>query len=671
MPPDTAYIIGHRATGKTTVGRLAADILGWECVDLDAEIEARRGVTCAELVSEDRERFRAIERETLADLLADGPYPGDGDADASTRRLVVLGAGYHSEDGGLGLPKPGPCIWLHRDGWEDSAADERTQVRPEMPPGAEFSWMRATREPRWERAAHLRLDIPRGRDADSTARQLATYLDWLTRLSENDIASRSWLVPGTAAEFDRIRRDLHWLDVAGVELRSDLHQPVPDQSDFRGATAERTALLDLPREAGILASVRTADPAWLRSLGWVDAFDVDLRHLDVLVDADVLEERPPRPLLLSAHPSRPAAEVAEQLITAAKTVVSDYPTWRGYLTLKYAPAVGDCEELTHTLRHHRLLSAAGFPVTVLPQGERFAWWRPILATTNATNYLPVGLGDRRRTHTASALSLPYDLQDWLPHLAGPSPTEFDGLVGEPVADTQGDLWHRRAALRENRDQPTTTPSRSYLKIPAGRDVDDGELGALLKTLADALPIRGLSVTSPLKRRVAAVDGVRNPKELTACNTLRRLPSDHHSDTDGPAESWVATDTDRAGMSAVLERAESAGVPPGTIAIIGRGGVAPALRRAIDASDWQLLHHASGRVGWNDRRPDLVDMVINAAGNHDTPYEGAPTCRVWVDLHYTDVRPLPTYIAEQVELHLNGDLFFEAQAEAQRSFWDTG
>ena len=58
-------------TGKTTVGRLLADLLGYEFVDTDEVIERRYGAIETIFRERGEDAFRAIERE-LADELADG-----------------------------------------------------------------------------------------------------------------------------------------------------------------------------------------------------------------------------------------------------------------------------------------------------------------------------------------------------------------------------------------------------------------------------------------------------------------------------------------------------------------------------------------------------------------------------------------------------------------------
>ncbi|MFU8807260.1 MAG: hypothetical protein ACNA8W_25855, partial [Bradymonadaceae bacterium] len=278
--------------------------------------------------------------------------------------------------------------------------------------------------------------------------------------------------------------------------------------------------------------------------------------------------------------------------------------------------------------------------------------RPPLLRQNHANYVPVGLAPHRRSFTSNPVQTPLDLQSWLVHLAGPGADTFEGLLGDPVVTSQGDLWHRRAARLEAK-------AVSYLKIPFGREEPTAELDRLLE-VCELLDVRGLSVTAPLKYEIlnAGRVSIADDTELCAANTLR-LSRAH------PGQ-WEAIDTDEAGMKATLAEAEKRGVEPGSVAIIGRGGVSSAVLRAIEDSSWQLAHQASGRAGWTKDAPERVTMVINAVGDSDNAYIGPPACEAWVDLHYSGVRPPPAGI----KVHLNGDTFFDAQARAQRDFWRT-
>jgi shikimate kinase len=64
-------LTGFMGAGKTTVGRLLADALGWDFLDLDAHLEARAGATVPELFAQKGERhFRRVESSALANALS-------------------------------------------------------------------------------------------------------------------------------------------------------------------------------------------------------------------------------------------------------------------------------------------------------------------------------------------------------------------------------------------------------------------------------------------------------------------------------------------------------------------------------------------------------------------------------------------------------------------------
>ncbi len=60
------YLVGFMGCGKTTVGELLADELGWDFCDVDREIEAELRTTIAEIFDTRGEHeFRALETEAL------------------------------------------------------------------------------------------------------------------------------------------------------------------------------------------------------------------------------------------------------------------------------------------------------------------------------------------------------------------------------------------------------------------------------------------------------------------------------------------------------------------------------------------------------------------------------------------------------------------------------
>lgn len=600
-------LVGHRGAGKSTLGRRVADRLDRPFFDLDDEIESATGTATTDLVERDLQQFRRHERRRLKRLLDDSPTP-----------IIACGAGLE--------PIPEDCltVWIDRADWREEVADsDRPRIRPELDEVAEWEWMERTREPRWIEAADLRLPVPRGRSVDDSAQQLSTLLKWAAAARDNPVASRTWMVPTEPEDFERARRDARRLGLAGVEVRSDVFATPPPIED----------------PDSVLASLRHGDPGWLETIGEVSRWDIEAGDVAAVCGAE-LQDRPDR-LVVSAHTSEIRRSAPARLEEAARRASEALGIPPENVVLKYVAAPEDFGQLSRLLEVADQLRASRFETTILTGNRRFGWLRPVLAADNATNYLPVGLRRRNSDHPA-----PLDLMDLLPHLAGPVPRRFDGLVGDPVDHSRGDLWHRRAALEC--DEPET----GYLKIPVGR----GELDEALPVLQQ-LPIRGLSVTSPLKTEAADSERVDNSEDLPALNTLVR--------TEEQRRPWRGTDTDTEGMERTLEKLETRSVAPGRALVIGRGGASHAVVRAIKRRDWQLVDHLSARAGWQPEHAGYapLELIVNAGGPDCRRNEHTPETAAWVDLHYVDVAPAPPGA-----VHLQGDLFFVAQARAQRRFW---
>lgn len=145
-------LIGMMGAGKTTVGRLVADRLGWPYLDSDTEVEEATGHTVAELFAEGGESsFRAAESEALARALE-----GDGPAVVSVAGGAVLDPANRSL-----LRRSGTVVWLRADPATLAARVGEGAGRPLLAgdPVASLVRLDAVRRPLYAEVAHAAVDV--------------------------------------------------------------------------------------------------------------------------------------------------------------------------------------------------------------------------------------------------------------------------------------------------------------------------------------------------------------------------------------------------------------------------------------------------------------------------------------------------------------------------------
>ena len=150
------------AAGKTTVGRVLADALGWDFADVDAELVARNGVSVAEFFrSRGEAAFRAEEARLTAALCS--------------RDHLVLASGGGWPGAGAGalpaLPPGTAVIWLRISAGEAVRRARRDDTaRPLLgvaDPDYAARTLLAAREPRY-RQADFTVDVDQRSPADVT-----------------------------------------------------------------------------------------------------------------------------------------------------------------------------------------------------------------------------------------------------------------------------------------------------------------------------------------------------------------------------------------------------------------------------------------------------------------------------------------------------------------------
>ena len=150
-------LTGFMGSGKTTIGALLAERLGWRFLDLDREIEARDGRTVPQIFSEPGDKsgeahFRRLESATLAPLL--------GQRDV----VIALGGGAPEELGNRLLLEQTPhtaVVYLSASfdtlvaRCTQQAADPTSTARPNLADLAHAERRFHLRRPHYERiAAH-------------------------------------------------------------------------------------------------------------------------------------------------------------------------------------------------------------------------------------------------------------------------------------------------------------------------------------------------------------------------------------------------------------------------------------------------------------------------------------------------------------------------------------
>jgi shikimate kinase len=169
------YLIGYRGSGKTTVGRLLAALLGRACVDCDDLIEAAAGKSIREIFADEGEAgFRDREQSEIAQLAGQ----------AESRPMVVsLGGGAILREANRdAIRGSGRSIWLTASPktliarmQADATTAERRPRLSALSDYEEIVALLAQRRPLYEMVAEKTVDTD-DRDAEAISGEIA---DWL------------------------------------------------------------------------------------------------------------------------------------------------------------------------------------------------------------------------------------------------------------------------------------------------------------------------------------------------------------------------------------------------------------------------------------------------------------------------------------------------------------
>jgi shikimate kinase len=100
------YLVGFMGSGKSAVGRLLADELGWFFADIDEDIEKAEGISIAEIFdTRGEEEFRRLEQEALRKRVQE--------VECGKPMVMALGGGAFADQANRKmLDERGVTIWL-------------------------------------------------------------------------------------------------------------------------------------------------------------------------------------------------------------------------------------------------------------------------------------------------------------------------------------------------------------------------------------------------------------------------------------------------------------------------------------------------------------------------------------------------------------------------------
>lgn len=169
MRASSVVLVGLSGAGKSTVGPLLAERLGWRFIDFDEQIARDAGTTIAEIFrTEGEASFRERERRLTREL------------SSVAHAVVAPGGGWITDPGALaGLPRGARVIWLRVSPEEAVHRLRGSTIERPLLAGAgalrRAHEILAARE-RLYRQAHHTIDVDARAPAD-IAREIAALLE--------------------------------------------------------------------------------------------------------------------------------------------------------------------------------------------------------------------------------------------------------------------------------------------------------------------------------------------------------------------------------------------------------------------------------------------------------------------------------------------------------------
>ncbi len=170
MLSELIFLVGLRGSGKSTIGQLLAQRIGYDFFDADTVLEARLGQTIREIFATQGEGyFRDWEATTLSELAT------------QPKRVIATGGGVILRESNRAILKTGFVIWLDAPAevlWERIQQDATTQERrPNLTLSgglAEIKQLAKTRRHLYQEVANLCIPVGSVSPEDAVNAILAT-----------------------------------------------------------------------------------------------------------------------------------------------------------------------------------------------------------------------------------------------------------------------------------------------------------------------------------------------------------------------------------------------------------------------------------------------------------------------------------------------------------------
>ena len=152
---EKIILSGYRATGKSSIGRILADLLGFDFIDTDQAIEKRQGETITEMVDRGGwDLFRRKEEDMLLELAR------------SKNKVIATGGGsVMHEKAWVKLRENGLAVWLTADVKTicqrlaaDSDSEDQRPPLTEMGTMNEIAMVLSERQPLYEKSSDLTIN---------------------------------------------------------------------------------------------------------------------------------------------------------------------------------------------------------------------------------------------------------------------------------------------------------------------------------------------------------------------------------------------------------------------------------------------------------------------------------------------------------------------------------